>query len=147
MVLNINTAIPQYQFKSTSIYNEKNTVYTEKPIYTEELNSNNRNRPGPRKVSGIDGWITWLTWGQFNGVPSNASNSDMYDYYNYIQNGGKMNYTEWYNNKYNPMPLDDVYILIIMNLVYFYYILYTHGNRGSDSCDGTRQGRSKLKKQ
>lgn len=84
-VLHINTAVAPYQFKSTSIYNEKNTVYTEKSIYTEEETNNTNNRKsGPRKVSGIDGWITWLTWGQFNGVPSNASNQDMYDYYNYI---------------------------------------------------------------
>jgi hypothetical protein len=71
-ILQINTAIPQYQFKSTSIYNEKNTVYIEKPIYTEELNSNNR--PGPRKVSGIDGWTFWILWGNNHSVPSNASN-------------------------------------------------------------------------
>lgn len=147
-ILQINSPIIteiEYQFKSTSIYNEKNTVYTEKPIYTEE--ETNNNRPGPRKVSGIDGWITWLTWGQFNGVPSNASNSDMYDYYNYIQNGGNMNYTDWYDNKYNPVPIEDIYILIIMSLVYFYYILYTHRNRIAERCDSTSQGRPKLKKQ
>ena len=57
-----------------------------------------------------------------------------------------MNYTEWYNNRYNPVPLDDVYILVIMNLVYFYYILYTHRNGEAKLCDGTSQGKSKLKK-
>lgn len=79
-ILQINTAIPQYQFKSTSIYNEKNTVYTEKPIYTEESNNSN-NRPGPRKVSGIDGYLFWLMWGSSHDVPIDVPNDLMYDYY------------------------------------------------------------------
>ena len=122
-ILHINTAVAPYQFKSTSFYNKENTIYTEKPIYTieeaEESNNSNNKRPGPRKVSGIDGWLTWLMWGADNGVPSNASNQDMYDYYNYIQNGGNMNYNDWWNNKYNPTPLgDNIYILMLFILVY-----------------------------
>ena len=49
-----------------------------------------------------------------------------------------MNYTEWYDNKYNPVLIEDsVYILVIMGLVYFYYILYTHRNRIPDRCGDT----------
>lgn len=119
-ILHINTAVPEYQFKSTSFYNKENTIYTEKPIYTTEEaeESNNNKRTGPRKVSGIDGWLTWLMWGADNGVPSNASNQDMYDYYNYIQNGGNMNYNDWWNNKYNSMPVGDIYVLMLFILVY-----------------------------
>lgn len=29
-----------------------------------------------------------------------------------------MNYTEWYDNKYNPVPIDDIYILMLFILVY-----------------------------
>lgn len=120
-ILQINTAIPQYQFKSTSIYNEKNTVYTEKTIYTEELNNNSNNKSGPRKVSGLDGWTFWILWGSYNGVPSNASNSDMYDYYDYIQSGGTLSYNDWWNQKYLVPVGEPLIPLLVLTIIYIYY--------------------------
>lgn len=84
----LQVAYPTYEFKSTSTY----------PVSTQETGicqDNNSNKPGPRKVSGIDGWYWWILWGSSHGVPSNASNEDMFDYYDYIQSGGTLSFNDW----------------------------------------------------
>ena len=120
VLLQISTYNPEYQFKSTSIYNQKdnNNIQTESPIYNKEYSSNNK--PGIRKVSGLDGWLFWLAWGNGAGVPSNASNQDMYDYYDYIQNGGTLSYNDWWNQKYS-VPVGNIIPLLLISIVYFYY--------------------------
>lgn len=105
---------PLYQFKTTS-------SFIQSPPDTTKVETNinyNSQSSGPRRVSGLDGWAFWLWWGFSNGVPSDASNSDMYDYYDYIQAGGNLSYLDWYNNKYNPTPLDNETILILFAILY-----------------------------
>lgn len=116
VLLQISIYNPEYQFKSTSIYNQKdnNNIQTESPIYNKEYSNN---KSGPRKVSGLDGWTFWILWGNNHGVPSNASNSDMYDYYDYIQNGGTLSYNDWWNQKYS-VPISDVIPLLLFALLY-----------------------------
>lgn len=90
LLILLQVSYPEYEWKSTSSY----------PTVTQEHytpNDYSSNRPGPKKVSGIDGWAFWLLWGSSHNVPSSASNSDMYDYYNYVQSGGTMSYQQWYD--------------------------------------------------
>ena len=109
---------PQYEFKSTSVYNQK-CVKSDTKESGNFYTINSSGKPGPKKVSGIGGWIDWLTWGQFHGVPSSASNEDMYSYYDYIQSGGTLSYEDWFNYKYS-VPVGDVpvWFVIILCLIY-----------------------------
>lgn len=115
LLILLQVSYPQYEFKSTSSY---------QAVTQEHFNhsSNITNKPGPKKVSGIGGWIDWLTWGQFNGVPSSATNEQMYAYYNYIQNGGTLSYNDWLNSQSVPVPDPDVTLVLCLALLYFIVI-------------------------
>ena len=109
----LQVSYPEYQFKSTSGYLE----HTQTQFIIEDnsfISQTNQNKPGPKKVSGIDGWLFWLLWGRANGVPSDATNNDLYDYYDYVQSGGILSYKDWWNNKYNPTPIGDINLLLLL---------------------------------
>lgn len=115
LCLFLQIGLPIYEFKSTSSYLQGTQEHLEQQ-------DNSSNRPKPRKVSGIGGWIDWLTWGQFNGVPSSATNEQMYAYYNYIQNGGILSYNDWLNSQSVPIPDPDVTLVLCLALLYLIVI-------------------------
>lgn len=121
VLLQISTYNPEYQFKSTSIYNQKdnNNIQTESPIYNKEYSNN---KSGPRKVSGLDGWLFWLAWGNGAGVPSNASNEELFGYYNYVQNGGTLSYNDWWNQTYNPLSIGDGIIMLCLCVLFYLFM-------------------------
>ena len=113
----LQIGLPQYKFKNTSGYIQGQSGI---PKTESNINYQARQNNSPRKVSGFDGWTFWILWGSSHGVPSSASNEDLYSYYDYIQNGGTMNYNDWYNYKHNPVPIGEPYILLLIACVYAY---------------------------
>lgn len=107
---------PEYNFKSTSGY-FISTQTTPNDKDNNLYSSASFKPPGPKKVSGIDGWITWITWGQFNGVPSSASNEDMYGYYYYVQAGGTLSFNDWLNSQAVPIGEPICLLLIIATYI------------------------------
>jgi len=78
-------------------------------------------RGGPRKIS-FGGYTFWILWGSSHGVPSDASNEDMYNYYDAWEKNNNLTWTEWYNQKYHPVPIGDG--LVPLSLLCLGYILY-----------------------
>lgn len=117
----LQVCTPQYEFKSTSPYKPITNRY-EMTQETPNNPNNNANRPGPKKVSGIDGLAWWILWGSVNGVPSSATNEQMYAYYNYIQNGGTLSYNDWLNSQSVPIQEPDVTLVLCLALLYLIVI-------------------------
>lgn len=101
----LQVCTPQYEFKSTSSYLQDTQEHLEQQ-------DNSSNRPGPKRVSGIDGWAWWILWGAQNGVPSSASNEELFSYFDYMQAGGTLSYTDWINSQ--SVPLGSPLCLILI---------------------------------
>lgn len=113
LLILLQVSSPQYQFHSTSSYLQGTQEHLEQQ-------DNSSNRPGPRKVSGIDGWLFWVLWARDHGVPSDATNAQMYEYYDYVQSGGTMSYQQWYDQKYSVPVGDGTLVLCICVLFYIF---------------------------
>lgn len=124
LLILLQVSAPQYQFKSTSSY-KMPSAGIELSQETPNNPDNNANRPGPKRVSGIDGWAWWILWGAQNGVPSDATNAQMYEYYDYVQAGGTMSYQQWYDQRYN-VPLKDGTLVLCLCALFYIFLKQVH---------------------